>query len=64
MQLCVSVCVCSGLLGFGDELVGVIPVLQQVGGLFIVHSNVMVLKHPWEEVINLPGHIQDVAHSE
>lgn len=54
---------CTSLLGFGDELVGLIPVLQQVGGLLVVHSDVMVLKHPWEEVVYLSGHIQDVAHS-
>lgn len=54
---------CLSLLGFGDELVGLVPVLQQVGGLLIVHSDVVVLKHPWEEVVYLPGHVQDVAHS-
>lgn len=56
-------CVCLSLLGFGDELVRVVPVLQQVGGLFIVHSDVVILEHPWEEVVDLPGHVQDVVHS-
>lgn len=55
--------VCLSILGFGDELVGFVPVLQQVGGLFVIHSDVVVLKHPREEVVDLPGHIQDVAHS-
>lgn len=54
---------CLGLLGFGDELVGFVPVLQQVGGLIIIHSDIVVLKHPWEEVVYLPSHIQDVAHA-
>lgn len=54
---------CLSLLGFGDELVGFVPVLQQVGGLFIVHSDVVVLKHPRKEVVYLPGHVQDVAHA-
>lgn len=54
---------CRCLLGFGDELVGIVPVLQQVGGLLVVNSDVVVLKHPREEVVYFPGHIQDVAHS-
>lgn len=57
-----KLCVRLNLLGFGDELVGFVPVLQQVGGLFVVHSDVVVLKHPREEVINLPGHIQNVTY--
>lgn len=51
-----------GSLGFGDELVGVVPVLQQVGGLLVVHPDVVVLKQAREEVVDLSGHIQDVAH--
>lgn len=51
------------LLGFGDELVGFVPVLQQVGGLLVVHSDVVVLKHAWEEVVDLPGDVQDVSDS-
>lgn len=49
-------------LGFANELVGVVPVLQQVGGLLVVHTDVAVLKQAREEVVDLPGHIQDVAH--
>lgn len=60
---CVCVCVCRSLLGFGDELVRVVPVLQQVGGLLVVHSDVVVFKHSWKKVVDFPGHIQDVAHS-
>lgn len=36
--------------------------LQQVGGLLVVHTDVAVLKQAREEVVDLPGHIQDVAH--
>lgn len=54
---------CFNLLGFGNEFERVVPVLQQVGGLLIVHSDVMVLKHPGKEVVYLPGHVQDVTHS-
>lgn len=56
-------CVCRSLLGFGDELVRVVPVLQQVGGLLVVHSDVVVFKHAREKVVDFPGDIQDVAHS-
>lgn len=50
-------------LGFDNEVVGVIPVRQQVRGLHIVHPDVVIGEHPWEEVINLSGNIQDVTHS-
>ena len=52
------------LLGLGDELIGVVPVLQQVGGLLVVHADVVVLKNAWEEVVDLPRHIEDVPHTE
>lgn len=50
------------LLGFGDELVGIVPVLQEVSGLFVIHADIVVLKKTREEVINLPCHIQDVTN--
>lgn len=50
------------LLCSGNELPGVIPVLQQVGGLLIVHTDVVVLEKTREEVIDLPRHIQDIAN--
>ena len=50
------------LLGLGDELKGVVPVLQQVGGLLVVHADVVVLKQAREEVVDLPSYVQDVAH--
>lgn len=55
--------VCRHLLGFGDELVRIVPVLQQVGGLLVVNSDVVVLKHSREKVVYFSGHVQDVAHS-
>lgn len=51
------------LLGFGDELISIIPVLQEISGLFIIHPDIMVLKKTREEVINLSCHIQDVANT-
>lgn len=52
------------LLGLGNELVGVIPILQEVCGLLVIHSDVVILEKPGEEIINLSRHIQDVANSE
>lgn len=51
------------LLGFCDELVGFVPVFQQISGLLVVNSDVVVFKHPWEKVVYFSGHVQDVAHS-
>lgn len=52
-----------GSLGFDYEVVSVVPVRQQVCGLLIVHPNVVIREHPWEEVIDLSGNIQDITHS-
>lgn len=38
--------------------------LEQVSLLVIIHPNIHVVKHPREEVVNLPRHIQDVADTE
>lgn len=51
------------LLGFDYEVVGVVPVGQQVGGLLVVHAHVEVWEHAREEVVDLSGDVQDVAHS-
>lgn len=59
----VELTVWKTLLGFSNKLVGVVPVLQQIGGFFVVHSNVVVFKHPREKVVNLSGHVQYVSHS-
>lgn len=37
---------------------------QQVCGFHIVHSDVHVIEGLWEKVVNLPRHIQNVAHTE
>lgn len=50
------------LLGFRDELVGIVPVLQEVSGLFIINTDIVVLEKTREEVIDLPRHIQDVTN--
>lgn len=55
---------CRVSLGFDDKVVGVVPVGQQVGGVLVVHANIVIREHPWEEVVNLSGDIQDVTHSE
>lgn len=54
---------CRVSLGFDNKVVGVVPVGQQVCSVLIVHADVVVGKHPWEEVINLSGHIQNVSDS-
>lgn len=47
-----------------DEVVRVCPVREQIGRFHIVHSDVHVSERLWEKVIDLPRHIQDVAHAE
>lgn len=54
---------CGILLGFGNEVVGIVPVGQQVGGFLIVHPHIEIREHPWEEVVDLSGNVQDVTHS-
>ena len=49
-------------LGSEDEVVGVVPVGQEVSGLLIVYTDVVVGKRPWEKVIDLPGHVQDITN--
>ena len=51
-------------LGPGDELVGLVPVGQQVRGFLVVHADVVVLKEAREEVVDLPGDVQDVLNPE
>ena len=51
-------------LGSGDELVGLVPVGQQVRGFLVVHTDVVVLEEAGEEVVDLPGHVQDVLNPE
>ena len=49
-------------LCFRDEFVSVIPVSQEVGCLFIIHPNVVILKDSREEVVYLSSDIQDIAN--
>lgn len=49
-------------LCFRDEFVSVIPVSQEICCLFIIYSDVMILKDSWEEVIYLSSDIQDIPH--
>lgn len=50
-------------LCFRDEFVSVIPVSQEIRCLFIIHSDVMILKDSWEEIIYLSSDIQDIPYS-
>lgn len=51
-------------LGSRYKLVGVVPISEQVSGLLVVNTDVVVLKHAGEEVIYLPCYIQDVLNPE
>lgn len=51
------------LPGGVDEGVRVLPVRQQVCGLHVIHTDVHVGEGFWEEVVDLPRHVQDVAHT-
>ena len=45
---------------FVDKLVSLEPMFHQFRVLLVVETNIAVVKHPNEEVVNLPCHIQDV----
>lgn len=47
-----------------DEVVCVCPVREQVSGFHIIHSDVHIIEGLWEKVVDLPCHIQNVAHTE
>lgn len=51
-------------LGSRYKLVGVVPISKQVSGLLVINTDVVVLEHSREEVINLPRYIQDVLNPE
>ena len=46
-----------------DVSVSVLPVEEQVCLLVVVHSDVLVVEHAREKIINLHRHIQDVTNS-
>ena len=52
---------CIHSLGQLDVSVGVLPVEEQVRLLVIVDADVLVVEHSREEVVDLFGHVQDVA---
>jgi hypothetical protein len=52
------------LLSFGYVLERVVPVLQEIRLLVVVHPHVQVIEHTREEVVDFPGHVQYVPHSE
>lgn len=45
-------------------MVGLLPVWQQLGSLFIVQPHIHVLEMLREEVVNLTGHVEDVGDPE
>lgn len=49
-------------LGLDDEVVRVVPVGQQVSCVIVIHTDVVVTEGPWEEVVNLSGNVEDIAH--
>lgn len=50
------------LLCFNYEVVCLVPVGQQVCSLLIIDPYVVVGECSWEEVIYLPGDVEDIAH--
>lgn len=57
------VCSTQNSLCFNNEVVCVIPVSQQVSGVFIIDAYVMITECAWKEVVYLPGNVEDIAHS-
>lgn len=49
-------------LCFRDEFVSIIPVSQEIRCLFIIYTDVMILKDSWEEVVYLSSDVQDIPH--
>lgn len=35
---------------------------KEIRGLFIINADVVITERPWEEVVDLPGNVEDVAH--
>lgn len=50
------------LLCLNNEVVRVIPVRQQVSGVFIVDAYVVIIECAWKEVVYLPSNVKDIAH--
>lgn len=57
-------CGVSGLPRRVDKVVRVRPVEEQVGGFYIVYSDVHVSERLREKVVDLSCYIQNVAHAE
>lgn len=55
-------CSTLDLLCFNNEVVRVIPVSQQVSGLFIVDTYVVITEGAWKEVVYLPGNVENETH--
>lgn len=56
-------CSSQDSLCFNNEVVSVIPVSQQVSGIFIVDPYVVITECALKEVVYLPGNIEDIAHT-
>lgn len=55
-------CSTEDSLCFNNKVVCVIPVSQQISGLFIVDAYVVITECAWEEVVYLSGNIEDITH--
>lgn len=51
-------------MGLRNVLECVVPVLEQIRFLVIVHTNVEVVEHAGEKVVDLAGDVEDVADTE
>lgn len=49
----------SNSLGFNYEVVGFVPVRQQIRGLVVVNADIIITKGAWEKVVNLSCDIKD-----
>lgn len=49
-------------LGFSYEVVGFVPVCQQICSLIIVNTDITITKGTWEKVVNLSCDIEDIPN--
>lgn len=54
----------GSLLRFHDEVIGLVPVGQQIRGLVIINADVVVGECAREEVVDFPSDVQDISHPE
>lgn len=52
----------SNSLGSNYEVVGFVPVRQQICSLIIINTDVTITEGTWEKVVNLSCDIEDIPH--